>query len=164
MKADAGILDKVLKSLRLSPAAFRMVTRLDLETHEAVERQIQNEEGHIFLTIARFLEAYGSRFAPSSTVFLASHKRLLKEHCFDTSRLYFEQIHDLKEVLMFVGLFLAQDLDAFAVLERCLRRVFLALKELFADSDSEPSFSHIVQRLRHVQDKMPKLMSFRTKK
>ncbi|KAH6704169.1 hypothetical protein BKA61DRAFT_581411 [Leptodontidium sp. MPI-SDFR-AT-0119] len=165
MKADAGILDEVLESLRLSLAvAFRMVTRLGLETHEAVERQIQNGEGHIFLAIARLLEAYGSRFAPSSTVFLASHKRLPKEHCFGTTRLHFKQIHDLKEVLMFVGLFPAQDLDAFAVLERCLRRVFPALKKPFVDSDEEPSFSHIVQRLRHVQDEMPGLISFQTRK
>ncbi|KAH9205163.1 hypothetical protein DL95DRAFT_417643 [Leptodontidium sp. 2 PMI_412] len=141
-------------------AAFRMVTRLGLETYEAVERQVLNGEGHIFLAIARLLEAYGSRFAPSGTVFLASYKRLLKEHCFGTARLHFEQIHDLKEVLMFVGLFPAQDLDAFAVLERCLRRVFPALKEPFADSDEEPGFSHIVQRLRHVQDEMPGLISF----
>ena len=69
MKADAGILDEVLESFRLSlAAAFRMVTRLGLETHEAVERQVQNGEGHIYLAIARLLEAYGSRFAPSGTV------------------------------------------------------------------------------------------------
>ncbi|KAK0113121.1 hypothetical protein ONS95_014825 [Cadophora gregata] len=165
MRADAGILDEVLESLWLSlVTAVKMVTRLGLETHEAVERKFKNGEGHIFLVIARFLEAYGSRFAPSGTVFLASHKRLPKEHCFGTARLHFGQIHDLKGVLMFVGLFPAQDLDAFAVLERCLRKVYPALQEPFADSDDEPGFSHIVQRLRHVQDEMPGLVSFDTRK
>lgn len=165
IKSDAGILDEVLESLRLSlAAAFRMVTRLGLETHEAVERQVRNGEGHIFLAIARLLEAYGSRFAPSGTVFLASHKRLPREHCFGTARLHFGQIHDLKEDLRFVGLFPAHDLDAFAVLERCLRRVYPALQEPFAGSNEEPGFSHIVQRLRLVQDEMPGLISFDTRK
>ncbi|CZT53523.1 uncharacterized protein RSE6_15144 [Rhynchosporium secalis] len=163
MKAEAGILAEVLESLWLSlQAAFSMITTLGLDTREAVTKRVLDGEGYIFLAIARLLEAYGSRFAPSGTVFLASHKRLPKEHCFGTARIHFEQIHDLKEVIMFVDLFPAQDLDAFGVLERCLRRVYPALKGSFADSDSyeEPGFSHIVQRLRYVQDRMPGLISF----
>jgi hypothetical protein len=64
---------------------------------------------------------------------------------------------------MFVDLFAAQDLDASAVLERCLHRVFPVLKEPFVDSNEDPSFSNIVQRLRHVQDEMPGLISFKNR-
>ncbi|CZT07005.1 uncharacterized protein RAG0_12590 [Rhynchosporium agropyri] len=163
MKAEAGILAEVLESLWLSlEAAFGIITTLGLDTRETVERRVLNGEGYIFLAIARLLEAYGSRFAPSGTVFLASHKRLPKEHCFGTARLHFEQIHDLKEVLMFVNLFPAQDLDASGVLERCLRRIYPALKKPFTNwfSNEEPGFSLIVQRVRYVQDGMPGLISF----
>jgi hypothetical protein len=59
---------------------------------------------------------------------------------------------------MFVDLFAAQDLDASAVLER-----FPVLKEPFVDSNEDPSFSNIVQRLRHVQDEMPGLISFKNR-
>ena len=105
-------------------AVWTVVTRLSLETREAVGRQIYNGGGYIYLTLARLLEAYGLRFTPPGTVYLASHKRLLKEHCSGTALLYFKQLYNLKEGLMFIDLFLAYSLlDASIVLERWLRRV-----------------------------------------
>ena len=115
-----------------------------------MERQVQNSEGHIFLAITRLLNTYESHFAPSDTVFLALHKRLPKEHCFDIARLHFEQIHNLKEDLKFIGLFPAHNLDAFAMLKRCLRKVYPAFQKPFAGSNEEPGFFHIVQKLRLV--------------
>lgn len=124
-KAESKILDEIMESLFLSlETVLKMVTRLGLETHEAVGQQIHSGGGYVYLTLARLVEAYGSRFAPSRTVYLASQKRLLKEHCSGIARLHFEQIHNLKESLMFVDLFPAHSFpDASAALECWLRRV-----------------------------------------
>jgi hypothetical protein len=90
-KAENKILDKIIESLFLSLGiVLKMVTRLGLETYKAVEQQIYNGGGYVYLTLARLLEAYGLRFALSGTVYLALQKRLLKEYCSGIARLYFE--------------------------------------------------------------------------
>jgi len=69
MKAENEISDEILKSLLLSlEAVLRIVVRLSLETREAVEQQIQDKGFYLYLTLARLLEAYRSRFVPPGTV------------------------------------------------------------------------------------------------
>ena len=162
-KAHAEILDEIMENLWLSvEVVLRIVTGLGLETCETVEWQICNGGGAIYLTLARLLEAYGSRFAPLGTVYLISQKRLLKEQCSGTARLHYEQIHNLKEALKFADIFPVYNLlDASIVLERWFRKLFPALKERFVDSNEDPSFSHVVQILRHIQNEMPGLIPTR---
>jgi hypothetical protein len=159
-KAENKIADEIMESLLLSlETVVKMIARLGLETHEDVEQQIRNGGGYVYLTLARLLEAYGSRFAPSGTVYLGSQKRLPKEHCSGIARLHFEQIHNLKESLMFVDLFPAHNFpDASAVLERWLRRVLPALKGSFVERNEDYHLSHVLQRLRNIQDELKGLV------
>lgn len=65
-------MDKIIESLFLSlETVLKMITRLGLETHKAVEQQMDNGGVYVYLTLARLLEAYGLRFTPSRTVYLA---------------------------------------------------------------------------------------------
>jgi len=165
-KAEAGILDEIIENLWLSvEVVLRMVTRLGLETHEAVEQQVYNGKGFLYVTLARLLEAYGSRFAPSGTVYLISHKRLPKAHCSGTARRHFDQIHELKEALISTTLFPAYNLEnASVALEGWIRRVFPALKEQLQDPIEDPGFSYVIQKLIHIQDEMPRLIPMDTGK
>lgn len=165
-KAENKILKEIIESLSLSlEAVLTMVVRLGLETREAVEQEIQDRGYYVYLTLARLLEAYGSRFAPSGTVYLATQKKLPKEHCSGIARLHFDQIHNLKDNLIFVDLFPAHSLtDASAVLERWLRRVLPALKESSVDRNEDDLSCHILQRLRKVRDELPGLLSLTLEK
>lgn len=159
-KAENKISDEIMESLLLSlETVVKVITGLGLETHEAVKQQICNGGAYVHLTLARLLEAYGSRFAPSGTVYLGSQKRLAKEHCSGIARLHFEQIHNLKESLMFVDLFPAHNFsDASAVLECWFRRVLPALKGSFMERDEDYHLSHVLQRLRNIQDELQGLV------
>ena len=113
----------------------------------------------LFLTLARLLEAYGSRFAPPGTVYLASRKRLQREHCSGIARLHFDQIHNLKDDLIFAGLLPTQTLpDAAAAIEEWLPRVLQALKGSFVDRNENRLFCHVLQRLRETRDELPGLI------
>ncbi|KAH8772297.1 hypothetical protein BGZ57DRAFT_417003 [Hyaloscypha finlandica] len=160
MRAENEILDEILDSLLLSlEAVLRMVIRLGLETREAVEQQIQNQGFYLYLSLARVLEAYGSRFAPPGTVYLASEKRLPKGHCSSTARLHFDQIHKLKSNLLFVDLPPAYTLpDASTIVERWLRKVLPALKDSSVDMGEDDHFSHVLQRLRNIRDELSGLV------
>jgi hypothetical protein len=166
MRAENEILDEILDSLSLSlEAVLRMVVRLGLETREAVDQQIQNQGFYLYLTLARVLEAYGSRFAPPDTIYLASKKRLPKGHCSSTARLHFDQIHKLKSNLLFVDLPPAYTLpDASAIVERWLRKVLPALKDSSVGMGEDDHFSHVLQRLRNIRDELSGLVLRLTEK
>jgi hypothetical protein len=107
----------------------------------------------------QFLEAYGSRFAPLGTVYLASRKRLQKEHCSGIARLHFDQIHNLKDDLRCVGFLPTQTLpNAATAIEEWLPRVLQALKGLFVDRNENRLFCHVLQRLRETRDELPALI------
>ncbi len=160
MKAENKISDEILESLSLSlEAVLRMVVRLGLETREAVEQQIQDQGFYLYQTLARLLEAYGSRFAPPGTVYLASKKRLPKGHCSGIARLHFNQIHKLKSSLLSVDLPPAHTIsDASTVVEFWLRKFLPALKDPSVDMGEDDHFSHVLQRLRNIRDELTGLV------
>jgi hypothetical protein len=74
-------------------------------------------------------------------------------------RLYFEQIHNLKESLMFVDLFPAHSFqDASAVLECWLRRVLPDLRGSFVERNDDYHLSHVLQTLHNIQDELKGLI------
>ena len=101
-RVQEEVLDEILDSLFLSlEAVSKILIALRLETRETLQQQAQDGECYLLLTLARFLEAYGSRLAPSGTIYLALGKNLLAVHCSGLTRLYFNQIHNLKESRFF---------------------------------------------------------------
>lgn len=77
-KAEEEVVDEILESLLTSlEAVYIMLVRLGLETPE-LKRQTRGRCLHDLLALARFLEAFGSRSAPPSTIYLASGKVLPK--------------------------------------------------------------------------------------
>jgi hypothetical protein len=90
-KAENEVLNEILQSLALSlQAVLRIVIGLGLETHKTMERQIRDRGFHLYLTLARLLEAYGSWFAPSGTVYLVIQKRLPQGYYSGLTQLHFE--------------------------------------------------------------------------
>jgi hypothetical protein len=60
------VVDEILDSLCISlEAVLLMLNRLDLGTQESLRREAQGDRFVLFATLARLLEAYASRFAPS---------------------------------------------------------------------------------------------------
>jgi hypothetical protein len=136
-----------------------MVARLGLETPKALQRQVRGGGYWLFLTLARLLEAYGSRFAPPGAVYLASRKRLQREHCSGIARLHFNQIHNSKDDLIFAGLLPIQTIPgAAAAIEEWLPRVLQALKGSFVDRNENRLFCHVLQRLQETRDELPRLI------
>ncbi|KAN0089256.1 hypothetical protein V8E51_019516 [Hyaloscypha variabilis] len=159
-KAEKEVVDEILESLSISlEVVLKMVLRLGLETPGALQRQLQKGGFCLFLTLARLLEAYGSRFAPPGTVYLASRKRLQREHCSGIARLHFDQIHNLKDDLIYVASPPTQALpDAAAAIEEWLPRVLKALKGSFVDRNENRLFCHVLQRLRKTRDELAGLI------
>ena len=116
-----------------------MLVNLSLETLESLKQQTHN--GSNLLALARLLEAFRSRFAPVGTVYLASQKRLRRVHCSGAGRLHSDQIHHLKEYLVFVG----KDLpDASARIEIWLPRVWKAPNELSVEGDENQHYYLVI--------------------
>jgi hypothetical protein len=151
-RVEDDVEDEILKSLSISlKVVMKMLVRLGLETPESLKRQMQNRAYYLFLALARFLEAYGSRFAPPGTIYLASRKRLPREHCSGLARLHFDQIHQLKDDLIFLP-------DAFAAIELWLPRALQALSGSFVDRDESRLFDYILERLCQTRDELPGLI------
>lgn len=125
-KVENDIVDEILDSLMTSlEIIFKMLVRLGLETPESLKRQMNDSSYRRLLTLERLLEAYGSRFAPWGTVYLASRKRLSREHCSGIARLHFDQIYYLKDDLIAVGLRSPKGLSYISIaIERWLPRVW----------------------------------------
>jgi hypothetical protein len=155
-KAENEAADEILESLSISlEVVVKMVARLGLETPKALQRQVRG--GGYWL--ARLLEAYGSRFAPPGAVYLASRKRLQREHCSGIARLHFNQIHNSKDDLIFAGLLPIQTIPgAAAAIEEWLPRVLQALKGSFVDRNENRLFCHVLQRLQETRDELPRLI------
>lgn len=98
-----------------------MLARLSFEMPQTVQQQIQSRGYYLFLALARFLEAYGLRFVPPGTVYIASWIQLLREHCSGPARLHFQQIHSLNDGPISL-------LDASATIKQLLPRALQALK------------------------------------
>ncbi|KAG9228671.1 hypothetical protein BJ875DRAFT_489637 [Amylocarpus encephaloides] len=148
-EVENQIINEAVASLHLGQqAVYEIVMRLNIETHEAWNQQIQDHGPYLSLTLARLLEAYGSRFAPPGTVYLASRKKLCREYCSGIASLHFDQIHKLKVDLISVE-FLQVDgvTDPSAAITRWLPRVWKALKGPWVDEIESRSFYHILQRL-----------------
>jgi hypothetical protein len=94
------IFDCLLTSLEMT---FEILVRLGLETPSSLERCKQDRRYFLLWLLARLLEAYGSRFAPKGVVYLASQKTLRRDCCYGTARRHFDQIHNLKELLISAG-------------------------------------------------------------
>ncbi|KAH8587846.1 hypothetical protein B0O99DRAFT_694082 [Bisporella sp. PMI_857] len=165
-RTETEILNEIRDGLSLSlEANLAIVVKLGLETHEAVEHELFNGGGYVYLALARLLEAYGSRVSPSGTVYLAAQKRLLKEYCSGFARLHFDQIHNLKKNLIFrrsvsnshpprcCGSFWTLDLQSIA-----------CLKEPFVDPNKDFLSVRVMQQLRYIRDEMPGLMNTATMK
>ena len=151
-RVENEIEDEIFESLWVSlEVVMKMLVRLGLETPETVKQQMQGRGWYMFLALARFLEAYGSRFAPPGTVYLASRKRLPREHCSGLARLHFDQIHDLKDDLIFLP-------DTSAAIKQWLPRALRALKGLSVDRDENYLFDYILQRLCQTRDELPGLV------
>jgi hypothetical protein len=159
-KVENDVLDEILESLCTSlEIIFKMLVRLGLETPESLRQKMQDRRYLLLLTLARLLEGYGSRFAPAGTVYLATQKRLPREHCSGIARLHFDQIHHLKEELVFVGLRSTKDLPlASAAIETWLPRIWQALNKSSVEGDENQLFHNLVQRLRNTHDELPELI------
>lgn len=152
-------MDEILDSLCISlEAVLLMLNRLDLGTPEILRREAQGDRFVLFATLARLLEAYASRFAPSGTVYLASRKRLSKDHCSGIARLHFDQIHELKDLIS-IGLLPTETLlDASAVIEEWLPRVLRALKGPVMNSNENTLLYYFLQRIHQTRDDLPGLV------
>ena len=151
-RVENDVEDEILESLSISlRVVMKILVRLGLETPEILKQQIQSRGWYLYLALARFMEAYGSRFAPSGTVYLASRKRLPRGHCLGLARLHFDQIHGLRDDLMFLP-------DAFFAIEQWLSRALQVLKESFVDRDENCLFDYVLQRLCQTQDELPGLI------
>jgi hypothetical protein len=94
---------EIIESLDISlKAFFEIVVRLGIEMSKTWNQNIQGGSLVLFMTLARLLEAFGSRSTPPDTIYLASQKRPCKEHCSGIARLHFNQVYKLKDDLMFV--------------------------------------------------------------
>ena len=153
-RAEHDVLEGILESLHISSQIVsKMLVNLSLETSESLKQQTHN--GSNLLALARLLEAFGSRFAPVGAVYLASQKWLRRVHCSGTGRLHFDQIHHLKEYLVFVGLQSPKDLpDASARIEIWLPRVWKALNGLSMEGNENQLFCDLVQKLRNTRDEL----------
>lgn len=160
LRVEEDVSDEILESLYLSlEALFKMLVRLRLETRETLHQQTRDRNFYPLLTMARFLEAYGSRLAPSGIIYLASRKILLREHCSGLARLHFDQIHDLKEAHFFATLPPTHTpQQASGALEKWLPRVRQALKESLVDRDENCLFDHMVEKLWKTRDELPGLI------
>lgn len=140
-KVENEVENEILESLSISLDVVKeMLVTLGLETPETVRQQMLSRGYYMFLALARFLEAYGSRFAPSGTVYLTSWRRLLREHWSSRVRLHFDQIHSLKEDIISLP-------DAPATIEQWIPSALQALKRLFLDQNENHLFSYVLQRL-----------------
>jgi hypothetical protein len=129
---------------------IKMFVRLGLETPETLKQQIQSRGYYLFLALARFIEAYSSRFTSLGIVYLTSQKRLLREHCSGLVRPYFDQIHGLKDDLLFLP-------DVLTTIEQWLPSVLQVLKGSFMDQDENRLF-YVLQRLCQTRDELPGLI------
>jgi hypothetical protein len=151
-RVENDVEDEILKSLSISlKVVIKMLVRLGLKTPESLKRKMQSRAYYLFLVLARFLEAYGSRFAPPGTIYLVSRKRLLREHCSGLARLHFDQIHRLKDDLIFLP-------DTFAAIELWLPKALQALSGAFVDRDESRLFDYILERLCQTRDELPGLI------
>lgn len=159
-RVESDVLDEILESLGTGLEMIcKMLVRLGLETPESLKRQMQDRRYLLLLTLARLLEAHGSRFAPVGTVYLASQKRLPRKHCSGIARLHFDQIHDLKEDLISAGLRSTQDLPhASVAIEMWLPRVWQALNGSLVEDDENQLFCNLLQKLRNTQDGLSRLI------
>jgi hypothetical protein len=159
-EAENQIIDEVVASLYLSQkAVYEIVLRLGIETHETWNQQIREYGPFLFLTLARLLEAYGSRFAPPDTIYLASRKQLRKESCSGIARLHFDQIHNLKDDLILVNCLPQKNLThASAEIEWWLPMVVQALKGSWMDKNENRSFYYVLQRLHNTRQELPGLL------
>ena len=159
-RAEEGILNEILESLSISlETVFKMLIRLRLKTQQTLKQQIYSGDFSLFLTLARLLEAYGSRFAPPGVVYLASRKTLPKEYCSGIARIHFDQIHNLKDALIFVDLPPTHTTpDAATVIEQWGPRVLRALERPFMHANENLLFSQVMQKLRQTRDELPNLI------
>ncbi|CAG8977995.1 hypothetical protein HYALB_00000664 [Hymenoscyphus albidus] len=159
-EVENEIFYEIIESLDISlKAVFEIIVRLGIETPKTWNQNIQDGGLILFLTLARLLEAFGSRFAPTGTIYLASQKRLCKEHCSGIARLHFNQIHKLKDDLIFVRFLPPETLpSASAVVEEWLPIVLGELQGWGVNGNRYPLFCHVLQRLRSVGDELPELL------
>jgi hypothetical protein len=164
-KAEEEVVDEIIESLLTSLEAVSiMLVRLGLETPESLKRQTRGRGLHDLLALARFLEAFGSRFAPPSTIYLASGKVLPKEHCSGAVRLHFDQIHLLKDEMLLANLPPTHTLpDASTLLEQRLPRALKVLKGTKPDRNEDRLFLGVLQVLREVRDELPGLVTAESK-
>lgn len=156
-KSEEEVVNEILSSLSRSlQVVFLMLDRLALGTPETLREEVGSNGFLLFATLARLLEAYGSRFAPSGTVYLASRKRLSKEHCSGIARLHFNQIHELK-ILLSVGSTETLN-DASAAIKDWLPRVFRALKGSAVNKSEDPLFFRLWEKIRQTRDELPGLV------
>ena len=150
----------MVSSLYLSQkAVYEIVVRLGIETDETWNQQIQEYGPFLFLTLARLLEAYGSRFAPLGTVYLASRKQLCQDSCSGVARLHFDQIHKLKDDLVSLKCPPQQDsAEAFAAIENWLPVVLQTLKGSWVDKNECRPFGYVLQRLHNIRQELPGLL------
>jgi hypothetical protein len=142
-KSEKEVVDEILESLCISlETVLLMLNRLDLRTLETLRQEAQSDGFVLFATLARLLEAYGSRFAPSGIVYLASQKRLSKEHCSGIARLHFDQIHELKDLISVGSQPTETLLKASAAIKEWLPRVLRALKGSVVNRNEDPLFYH----------------------
>ncbi|KAH8799401.1 hypothetical protein F5884DRAFT_121409 [Xylogone sp. PMI_703] len=164
--AEKEILDEILESLSLSlEVILKMLVRLRIETPENLKQQIQEKGFSHFLALGRLFEAYGSRFAPIGTIYLASRKVLQKEHCSGIARRHFDQIHTLKEDLVLLNLSPTCNLfDTSTALEQWFLKAVKALKGLSIDRNENHLTRRVLQRLCETRDCLPGLLSMEIKR
>jgi hypothetical protein len=85
-------------------------------------------------------------------------KRLSKEHCSGIARLYFDQIHEFKDLISVGSLPAETPLDACAAIEEWLPRVLRALKGSVVNRNENPLFHQILQGIRQTRDDLPGLI------
>lgn len=160
-RIEKEVSDEILDSLSFSlEVLFKILVKLRLETTETLRRKAWDGNFYSLLTLARFLEAYGSRLAPSGAIYLASRKILPRVHCSGLARLHFDQIHDLKETRFFATLPPTHTpQQASEALEKWLTRVWQALKGSSVDWDENCLFDYMLQKLRKTRDELRSLVS-----
>ncbi len=160
IKAESEVLEEIIESLSHSlTSTFNMIVRLHLETRESVEKEIQDRGFGIYQTLARLLEAYGSRSAPSGSLYLASNKRLLRSHCHGVARLQFDHMHKLKSNLLLFDLFPTHTTtESSEVFLQWLQKILPALKHPSMDGVEHDGHSHVLQKFRNTQAELSDLL------